>query len=68
MASHPKKSLAAAFCGQLNDPLIYVLIGAAAISVFLGEVNDAVIVGVVVCVNAAVGMIQEGKAQKALDS
>lgn len=34
----------------------------------LHEISDAVIIGVVVLVNAVVGVIQEGKAQKALES
>ena len=53
---------------QLNDPLIYVLFIAAAASVFLKEAADAVIILIVVAINAVVGMIQEGKAQKALES
>lgn len=63
-----KKSLAASFAEQLNDPLIYVLLAAAAISVLLHEVSDAAIILAVVCLNAFVGVVQEGKAQKALDS
>lgn len=63
-----KKTLFETFLDQLNDPLIYVLLAAAAISVFLQEISDAVIILVVVLVNSLVGMIQEGKAQKALDS
>jgi len=68
MKESRKKTAVETFLEQLNDPLIYVLIVAAGISVFLKEVNDAVIIGVVVLVNAIVGMIQEGKAQKALDA
>lgn len=63
-----KKTVIESFFSQLNDPLIYVLLAAAAISVFLEETSDAVIIGVVVLLNAVVGMIQEGKAQRALDS
>lgn len=63
-----KKTVIEAFFSQLNDPLIYVLLAAAAISVFLEETSDAIIIGVVVLVNAVVGVIQEGKAQRALDS
>jgi Ca2+-transporting ATPase len=36
--------------------------------VLLGEISDSVIIGVVVFINALVGMIQEGKARKALES
>lgn len=68
MKAAGKKSPLQSFVEQLNDPLIYVLIAAAGISIFLREYSDAVIIGVVVCLNAFVGMVQEGKAQKALDS
>lgn len=68
MKSGRKKTAAESFLEQLNDPLIYVLLAAAAVSVLLGEISDAVIIGVVVLLNATVGMIQEGKARKALES
>ena len=63
-----KKTVIESFFEQLNDPLIYVLIVAAVVSVLLGEVSDAVIIGIVVVLNAVVGMLQEGKARKALES
>ena len=63
-----KKSALESFLEQLNDPLIYVLMAAAVISLLLHEISDAAIIVVVVCMNAVVGMIQEGKAQRALDS
>lgn len=56
------------FLAQLRDPMIYVLLAAAVISVALGEFSDAVIILGVVLLNAVVGMVQEGKAQKALDA
>ena len=68
MKAARKKTPIESFLEQLNDPLIYVLIVAAAVSVLLGEISDAVIIGVVVVLNAAVGMLQEGKARKALES
>ena len=64
----PKKSLPEAFLEQLNDPLVYVLLAAAAISLFLREGSDAVIILAVVLMNGIVGLIQEGKAQRALDA
>lgn len=54
--------------GQFMDPLIYVLLAAGVISVLLGEQGDAAIIAAVVLLNAAVGVAQEGKAQKALES
>ncbi len=56
------------FLAQLRDPMIYVLIAAAVISVALREFSDAVIILCVVLLNAIVGMVQEGKAQRALDA
>ena len=53
---------------QFMDPLIYVLAAAGVISVFLGESGDACIIAAVAALNGAVGMIQEGKAKKALDA
>ena len=56
------------FLAQLNDPMIYILMAAAVISCCLKEISDAMIIAVVILINAVVGMIQEGKAQKALDA
>ncbi len=68
MKAPRKKTAIESFLEQLNDPLIYVLIVAAVVSVLLREISDAVIIGVVVVLNAVVGMLQEGKARKALES
>lgn len=62
------KSYPAMFLEQLNDPLIYILIAAAIISAVLGELSDTGIIISVVLINAIVGVIQEGKAKKALDA
>lgn len=53
---------------QFQDPMIYVLIGAAIITAFLGQVIDTIVIAAVVIINALVGFIQEGKAADALDS
>lgn len=63
-----KKTRLEGFIEQLCDPLIYVLIAAAVVSVCLKETSDAIIIGIVVLVNAFVGMAQEGKARKALEA
>lgn len=62
------RTLPEAFLEQLNDPLIFILFIAAAISVLLGEISDTAIILAVILVNAIVGVIQEGKAQKALEA
>lgn len=53
---------------QLNDPLILILVVAMAISLMLHEFGDAVIIVAVVVLNAAVGIIQEGKAGRAVEA
>lgn len=63
-----KKSCAVLLFEQLNDPLIAVLIVAAGISILLGEFYDAAIIAFVIALNAVVGVIQEGKAMRALDA
>ena len=62
------KTLMESFFEQLNDPLIFILFIAAAISMLLGEVSDTAIILAVILVNSIVGVVQEGKAQKALES
>ena len=53
---------------QFHNLLIYVLLGAALITLWLGHtVDTAVIVGVVL-INAIMGLVQEGKAQRALQA
>lgn len=54
------------FFAQLNDPLIFILFVAAAISLLLREFGDMAIILAVVFVNAFVGMVQEGRARRRL--
>ena len=67
----PKKSLLQLFLAQLKDVLIYVLIGAAVINIIAHRtegIPDALIILTVVLINALVGVIQESKAEKALEA
>ncbi|OAA83433.1 Calcium-transporting ATPase 1 [Clostridium ljungdahlii] len=63
-----KKSILKLLFEQINDVLIYILLAAAVVSAALGEISDAIIIMVVVVLNAVIGLIQESKAEKALDS
>ena len=56
------------FLSQLNNILVYVLLGAGFVKLMLGLWLDAGIIFGVVLLNALLGFIQEGKAEKALDS
>jgi magnesium-transporting ATPase (P-type) len=53
---------------QFHNLLIYVLLASAALSLFLGHLVDAGVILAVVAINAAVGFIQEGRAEQALDA
>ena len=64
----PQRSMARRFADQLCDSLIFVLLAAAVISVMLGEWGDAAVILAVVTLNGVVGVIQEGKAEKAVES
>ncbi len=64
----PGKSLLRMFAEQLNNALIYVLFAAVIVTVMLQEYIDAVIILVVIAVNAVLGVYQEKKAGKALES
>jgi magnesium-transporting ATPase (P-type) len=56
------------FLAQFNNILVYVLLGAGFIKLMLNLWVDAGIIFAVVILNALLGFIQEGKAEKALDS
>jgi len=52
--------------GQFNDPMIGLLIGAAAFSAYLGEYVDFFIILIIVILNAILGIYQEFQAEQAL--
>ncbi|WP_461520859.1 cation-transporting P-type ATPase [Porticoccus sp.] len=51
---------------QFNNLLIYVLLGSALVTATLGHLVDTLVILAVVMVNALIGVIQEGKAEKAM--
>ena len=56
------------FVSQFNNILVYVLLSAGFIKLMLNLWVDAAIIFGVVILNAMLGFVQEGKAEKALDS
>jgi hypothetical protein len=60
---------AAGFRGlQFHNILIYVLLGAAVVTALLDHWTDTAVILAVVVVNAIIGVIQEGKAEKAMEA
>ena len=64
----PKQSPLVRFLYQFHNVLIYVLLGAAVLTAVLEHWIDTGVIVAVVLVNALVGFIQEGKAEKALEA
>ncbi|TDN92358.1 HAD-IC family P-type ATPase [Microbacterium sp. BK668] len=54
------------FLAHFNDTLIYILLGAAVIKAVMGDWLDFWVIMAVAIINAVVGYIQEGRAEKAL--
>ena len=63
-----KRSPFMRFLAQFNNILVYVLLGAGFTKLMLSLWVDAAIIFAVVVLNGLLGFIQEGKAEKALDS
>ncbi|MGI6193636.1 MAG: cation-translocating P-type ATPase, partial [Christensenellales bacterium] len=63
-----KRSVWAMFFSQFKDFMVGILIVAAVVSGLLGEVVDAVIILVLVILNAVLGTVQEVKAEKSLEA
>lgn len=54
------------FFSQLKSPLIYVLLIAGLLSLFLGDTTDAIVIFFAVIINTIFGFWQENKANKAI--
>ena len=79
LAEGKKTPLWRKFLGQLADPMIIILICAAAISAIIavveshghatvGDFADVIIIMVVVLINATLGVLQESKAEAAIEA
>ncbi|MFE7376987.1 cation-translocating P-type ATPase [Bacillus cereus] len=68
LTAKQKRTLWQRIFAQINDVLVYVLLIAALISAFVGEWADASIIAIVVILNAVIGVIQESKAEQALEA
>ena len=73
LAAEKKDSLIKRFFAQMLDPMIIILLAAAAISAVLAVAEgesfaDVVIILFVVIVNAVLGVYQENKAEKAIEA
>ena len=56
------------FSDQFKNVLIIILLISAVVSVLLGEITDAIVIGIIVLLNAIMSVLQEYKAEKSLDA
>jgi Ca2+-transporting ATPase len=61
-----KKTPFMMFLDQFRDFMIIVLIAAAIISGFIGDITDTIAIIVIVMLNAVIGFVQEYRAEKAM--
>ncbi len=63
-----QRSLLAMFLDQFKDLLVIILIAATVVSLAMGEYTDALVILAILVVNAILGVIQERKADHALEA
>jgi len=63
-----KQSLLSKFISQFKNVMVLILLAAAAVSGLTHELTDALVIFIVILINAVMGVIQENKAEKALDA
>ena len=68
LAEGKKKSVLAVFAEQFKDLLVAILIAAALISMFSGNMESTLVIFAVLIMNAILGTVQYFKAEKSLES
>ena len=68
LSERPRPGFLALLADQFNNYLVIILIVAALVSLALGEYVDSIAIMVIVVLNAVVGVIQESKAERALEA
>ncbi|MDZ7646192.1 MAG: HAD-IC family P-type ATPase [Cytophagales bacterium] len=67
LKAQDKKAAWQILLAQFTEVMILILLAAAAISFLIGDAQDAIIILVIVALNALVGFIQEYNAEKAIE-
>lgn len=68
LISQKKVSAAKIFAGQFKDFLVLILLVGMLISVFMGEIFEAISISIILFLSAVMGFIQEYKTEKTLEA
>ena len=68
LPTDPGPSVASRVAHQLTDPMIMLLCGALVLVVAIGDLSDAAIIAVVILLNTTIGVVQDLRAQHAVDA
>jgi Ca2+-transporting ATPase len=63
-----RRTLLGMFLGQFKDFLVWILIAAAVVSAGVGETPDALVIAAILVLNAVLGVVQQYKANQALEA
>lgn len=64
----PPQSSISILLSQLKSPLVYILLAACIVTLFLGDYSDALIIAIAVFINTILGYFQEKRAGEALSA
>jgi Ca2+-transporting ATPase len=68
LAQSKKAGLLSVFAGQFKDVMVLILLAATAFSLLMGEHWDAIIIIIIVILNACLGFYQEYRTEKTLEA
>ena len=63
-----QKNIFQVFIEQFQDFLVLILIAAAIVSIFLGDMDSSIVILIVIILNAILGTVQHARAEKSLNS
>ena len=62
----PRRPAWKRFIDQFRNLMVYILLGAAVVSLAVGDIKDPIVIGIVLLINAIMGFVQENRADNAL--